>query len=208
VVKYVCKIEFVDLFVGKVPSNPEALVHVVRKRVKEGVLPAETNVEAEALREAYEVLQRAEMVNTFYSDEKGLYIKGFDIIGMIKERMRQLGITRKKRGYVSAVEGLRIEPWKIHLKRPDGSYVKKPDGQIAKPIITDRPWLRGVITIADYVKPPVILEFTIIKEDQVIPEKEFENILKSCHRLGGLRKEYGEFKWVKIKNNPKQQDVT
>ena len=74
-VKYVCKIEFVDLFVGKVPSNPEALVHVVRKRVKEGVLPAETNVEAEALREAYEVLQRAEMVNTFYSDEKGLYIK-------------------------------------------------------------------------------------------------------------------------------------
>ena len=201
-VKYVCKIEFVDKFVGKIPANQEALKYVVLKRVKEGLLPPDTDVEAETMREVVEVLQRQSMVNTFYADEKGLYIKGFDIIGMIKERMRQLGITRRKRGYVMAVEGLRIEPWRIYLKRPDGSIIKKPDGQVAKPIITDRPYMRGVVTVADYVDPPVILEFTIIKEDTVIPEKEFEQILRSCHRLGGLRKEFGEFKWLKLEKKP------
>jgi len=196
-VTWKCKLKLVDKFAGKVPSDPEALKYVIMKRAKEAGKRLRLE-EAEMLaREEAEEVGFSEIArNTFYKDEQGLYIKPMDIRGMLKERLRQLGISVRKRGWIMAIEGLRIEPLRIYVKRK-GKIVRKPDGTVAKPI--HKPFGAPAVSFCDYVDPPCMLEFTIEKLDRTIPTEDFEKLLKSCFKLGGLRKEYGTFEWVKVK---------
>jgi len=192
-----CELEFIEPFVGKIPADPKSLKYMIEKRAKEAgkKLKAE---EVEALT-AVEMAEGGEvtevMKNTFYKDEKGIYVKPFDIVGMLKERVRKLGLSLKKRGYIGALESLKVEPHRIYLMRK-GKPVKRPDGEVVKPVRTLR---GGVVTISDCVNPPASLSFTVQKEDWIIKDDEFEHLLKSCDRLGGLRKEYGLFRWISIK---------
>jgi len=196
--KWLCRLTFVEPFVGKVPKDPDKLVWVMRRRVKEGLTPPlkEGDVEAES-EEVYESQE-----NTFYSDESGLYVKPIDIIGMLKERARQLGFTQR-RGYVSALEGLRIDPIHIYLMR-GGKRIKEVDGTVGKPI--HKQFGVPTISLCDYVNPPCELEFTIEKgfdfirigRERMLTDDEFEELLRGCFKLGGLRKEYGRFVWVKV----------
>lgn len=194
--KWKCKIEFEEPVVGNLPADPKQLIHAIRKRLEEQKIKyTEEELKKKTERELEELYPTEEpQILTFYSDESGLYIKDMNIVGMIKERIRQLGLSRE-RGIISAVEGLRITH-KIYLKR-NGEYIKKPEDQIAKPITT---WRGGVVTIADIVKPPVEMEFEIelSKLCKSLKPEMLEEILKECSRLLGLRKEYGLFKWVKF----------
>jgi len=199
-----CELEFEDLFCGKVPKDRKSLVHVVLKRAEEGYLPnhAVANKEQVVEQEMQELpAETPQGVLTFYEDEKGLYVKYFDIIGMLKERVRQLGLSRQMPGIISALEGLNIydakeKTWKLYLRRPNGSYIKHDECEmVAQPITT---WRGTLVSVAECVKPPVRLHFIIEKKDTVIPPELFIEILKDCNRLGGLRKQFGRFKWVKM----------
>jgi len=198
---------FEDLFCGKIPKNREALVYVVLKRIKEGIIVPQTSTREEAERIANQEYQELpeetpQTIITFYEDkDKGLYIKYFDIIGMLKEKVRQLGLSRKIPGIISALEGLDVydaidKTWKIYLRRPDNKYIKHSECKlVAQPITTYRGTL---ISAAECIEPPVKLSFTIVKRDTLIPEDLFLEILRECNRLGGLRKQFGRFKWTKI----------
>jgi len=70
---------FVDTLCGKAPKDPERLRQAVMRRAKEFGIPAE-EAEAMAAEEAAEVGAEAgapEM--TFHRDDKGLFVKTFDI---------------------------------------------------------------------------------------------------------------------------------
>lgn len=193
-----CELEFVDLLVGKVPKDPEALKYIILKRAKEsGERKSEKEAEEESLSETLELATPTEAAqNTFYKDEKGFYLKPLDIIGMLKERARQLGWTTRKRGIVMALEGLKVEPLRIYITR-NGKNINKVDGTVAKPI--HKAFGAPAICISDYIAPPCESAFTIEKQDNIMTNDEFEKLLLSCSKLGGLRKEYGTFKWKKVK---------
>lgn len=200
--KWECKLRTEDMLCGKIPNDLEALKHVILNRAKKEKKPKSSKeAEDEAKEEVEEVAES--MVNTFYADDKGLFIKQIDIIGMLKERARQMGITIKKKGYIGGLEGLRIEPQRMYLKR-NGKVLKKVEGQVPKPI--HKAWGKPTINISDYVNEGVEIDFTVEKDTLSFPDKEFEQLLKSCCRLGGLRKEYGYFKWKKVKKLGKKKD--
>jgi len=186
--------------VGNTVRDFQQLIYQIRRRAEERRLRLEREeIRTLAEQELQELYPTEEPVQlTFHADDVGFYAKDLHIIGMLKEKVRQYGLTRE-RGIVSALEALKITPYRIHLRRPDGKYIKEPDGQVAKPITT---WRGSVVSVADMVHPPVETEeFEVYLSPlcRVLSAEVLNTLLKECNRLLGLRKEYGLFEWKQLK---------
>jgi len=147
---------------ANLPSDPKAIIHAVRKsRASVGLDTDEEAVKSEA----EELLQSMPPEATqlvFLRDGKGIYLRERNVKGLLKEVAKVLG----KRTYFEYIRhGMYVEEDRIYLKR-DGKHVEKPDGTEARGIsVVTMRGPRSALKEAEYLEPPVEIEFTL----EIIP---------------------------------------
>lgn len=202
---------FTDKIMGGIPQKPDAIEAWLRQRItkgdeevkrmmKETLQGLEINTDGmttiEQLKEAARIHATEQHANTFYRDEHGMYISGYQIKASIKENVNILyagdrwGKTNKgPKGFVA--ERVFVDEDRIYL----GRY--KPDGmQLQVGHVNGPRGPRSILTYYDYVLQPEVT-FTVFSLRDEVTQQQWKEIFLAAQRngIGAVRSMgFGQFR--------------
>lgn len=198
-----CELEFTEPYVGKQPKNPENLLYVHLRRSKLNAFS-----KAEILEPAEEAKMQLETIenspeSTIFHDERGAFITPMDVRGMLKERVRELGLTRtdsrKFWGILAQIQGLEVGGnQRIYFTDEKGNIVNVKGKKVDQTIKTLQTPNGAVLSVADTLKLPLFLSFTVKMQTSWFKSDDLELLLRGCSKMGGLRHQFGQFVWRKL----------
>jgi len=201
------QLNFIEPVLGSLPADPEVYSKYIASKAPAPWVQDEEIAAAEEAAVKEDNARMEKGLTVFAYDEKGLYFYDYHIKGFFKEAGNTLKDTVKIKNLRSKIDNyLFIQPRRIYLQRPDGSFVKEEDEILERPLRAQTmQGPRVSLAASEKVNLPVVLAFTIeILENGKDVSWELVRELLDYGRFKGLGQwrngSWGRFEWRLLGN--------